>query len=59
MATLAGLLHHLVRHAPGLSDVNRQEYHDLIDQAEEASPAAPAPQEPAPSEGQEDPEKDE
>ena len=46
MATLEDVLHHLVAHTPGLSDENRQEFHDAItppeddDEDEEPSPRA-------------------
>lgn len=49
MATVAGLLHHLIDHAPGLSDTNRQEYHEAVDEV--VAEAMPAPEEQAP-EGQ-------
>lgn len=44
MATLADLLHHLVRHAPELSETNKQEYHDLIDDMAASEPAPGTPE---------------
>lgn len=51
MATVAGLLHHLIDHAPALSETNRQEYHDVIDQEMPAAEEEQAEEEQAP-EGQ-------
>lgn len=46
MPTIAGLLHHLTSHAPGLSETNRQEYHDLIDRLGGDLEPAPEPEAP-------------
>lgn len=50
MATIADVLRHLVHHAPGLSEHNRAEFLDAVDE-HEAAAAPPEPEaapEPAP-----------
>lgn len=42
MATLVDVLHHLVTHAPNLSDENRAEFHAAVNELEEDD----APEEP-------------
>lgn len=44
MATVAELLHHLIDHAPGLSDTNRQEYREAVDQEMPAAEEEQAPE---------------
>ena len=47
MAVIAEVLHYLVTHAPGLSDINRQEFHDALDEAGFEEPKPDPPAEPA------------
>lgn len=43
MASMNELLHHLVKHTTGISDDNRQEFHDLVDE-EHPAPEAEEPE---------------
>lgn len=42
MSSIPQLLHHLVDHAPGLSEENRKEYHEVIVEQLESDHAEPS-----------------